>query len=318
MANKTVNLTLDEVSRGQGFRDGFRMYPSSEEMIRPIVDALEGEFSEIRIQAKEPKQLPSQDGAVVHYYPRVLCEFVLNDRYQLDRGNERYRKVIGFLYAFDVKKPVVKLYEGFERHACLNLCIFSAAQIIEQEFDQNYSIPSLVSPMLSNIDEQLSQLEVFHDAMMIPMTGSRVNETLGALLKRACVPGSDLNVGAVTQAAAFIGGPADVKGIKNIYYNDAGEYTAFTVYQAMIAGKTPDEAGNVKTLNRPEQLLEAYTAFSGALQLDVNQAVTETTNVDVQVEITAEVTEPTEEANIVDEQASNIDTDSDDGSEVLG
>lgn len=151
------------------------------------------------------------------------------------------------MYALDTRKPVVKLYTGALRSACLNLCVFNPAALsvqgLEPESAINYSFLKNCMSMTEDIGVTLNKLSKmeFTRAECFTELGKWVD---GCINKKFVTDFGTVKLSESTPIDAY----------KNIFYNEKSDYyttedvvTGFDIYQSFT-----DLISNGKTANTKE------------------------------------------------------------------
>lgn len=161
-----MEITLDELLRGKGTIIKGKEYLNTAAYIEPFLERMSKFTDDFRVQVKLPDQVTlTKDNEMKledQTYNRVNIEAILPDEYAF----EGHKRTVGFVYALDTRKPVVKQYVGGLRTACLNLCVFNpealSIQELEPETPINYSFVSNCMSMTDTIAmtlKKLSELE---------------------------------------------------------------------------------------------------------------------------------------------------------------
>lgn len=227
-----MELGLNELLKGKATRIKNNEYLSAEAYIEPFLERMQKYTSEFLVQAKPASQISLTSDGNVNYedmiYNRVNVEAVLPDEYCY----EGHKQVVGFIYALDTRKPVVKEYVGGIRTACLNLCTFNPAalsiQPLEPEQAINYSFLNTCLEITDNMGAKLKQLasmEIYRDKMY--------NE-LGLQIDRCINYKLTNDFGSVKLNESL-----PIEAYKNLFYNEKSDYyttddrvSGFDVYQA--------------------------------------------------------------------------------------
>lgn len=100
--------------------------PFIEPMLKSSVDA------KFRVKVADPVINAEDSGAYNIAYPRIMVEADLGE---MIAG---FKSTIGMILALDLQKPIVKVYSGYNVSSCLNLTIFNADKIFQQEILGDY------------------------------------------------------------------------------------------------------------------------------------------------------------------------------------
>lgn len=256
-------IDIDRVLRGESFRRGNSTFPSAEEILTPYLQATEDVVQEYRVNVISSKEtvIESQGDLIETInerpvYTRVHIDGILKPEYQLTHTNEGYSSVISTLYALDIQTPIMKLYTGFERHACLNTSIFNPRHILEKKFtDPDFDI--IYQQIPTFVENQEIYKREYENALdnlnSVRYAGEDLFTVMGKLaFKVANKPGMQ---NSFNNAVKFLRTNQDVNNIKNIYFNPNWEtqgYSAFDLYQSLTA--TLSNKGN----KEPEKIYQAY------------------------------------------------------------
>lgn len=239
-----MELTIDQLLRGKATRIKEKEYFTTEQYVVPFLERMSKFTNEFIIQAKPADQISLTPNGDVNFediiYNRVNIEAVLPNEYCF----EGHKQVVGFVYALDTRKPVVKEYMGGLRTACLNLCTFNPAALSVQELEPEKAINySFLNHCLEMVDDMgakltsLSNMEITRDQMY--------NE-LGLQIDRCINTKFHNDFGTVKLTESL---PIEV--YKNLFYNEKSDYftkensvSGFDVYQAytdiICNGKSKD------------------------------------------------------------------------------
>ena len=167
-----MEITIDQLLRGKATRIKDKEYFTTEQYVTPFLERMAKFTDDFIIQAKPADQISLTPNGDVNFediiYNRVNIEAVLPDEYCF----EGHKQVVGFVYALDTRKPVVKEYMGGLRTACLNLCTFNPAALSVQELEPekaiNYGFLNHCIEMVDNMGaklKMLSEMEFTRDEM---------------------------------------------------------------------------------------------------------------------------------------------------------
>ena len=227
-----MELTLPQLLQGKATKIKDKEYYTTEQYITPFLEKMSKYTNEFIIQAKPADQISLTHNGDVNFediiYNRVNIEAVLPSEYCF----EGHKQVVGFVYALDTRKPVVKEYMGGLRTACLNLCTFNPSALYVQELEPeraiNYSFLNNCIEMVDNMGlklKQLSEMEFSREQMY--------NE-LGMQIDRCINYKFHSDFGAIKLPESL-----PIEAYKNLFYNEKSEYftkddivSGFNVYQA--------------------------------------------------------------------------------------
>lgn len=227
-----MEVTLEQLFQGKATRIKDKEYFSTEAYVAPFIERMTKYTDNFLVQAKPSDQISlTRDGNINFddmIYNRVNVEAVLPDEY----AYEGHKQVIGFVYALDTRKPVVKMYTGAVRTACLNLCVFNPSMLSVQELEPesaiNYSFLNNCMSMTEDIGvtlDKLSKME-FDRQQCFNELGMWIDNCIN---KKFITPFGTVKLSESTPIDAY----------KNLFYNEKSPYytdqdivTGFDIYQS--------------------------------------------------------------------------------------
>lgn len=239
-----MNLTLQQLLQGKATRIKDKEYFSTEQYVTPFLERMSKFTDEFIIQAKPADQISLTPNGDVNFediiYNRVNIEAVLPNEYCF----EGHKQVVGFVYALDTRKPVVKEYMGGLRTACLNLCTFNPAALSVQELAPESAINyNFLNNCLEMVDDMGAKLQLLSE---MEFSRDQMYNELGMQIDRCINTKFHNDFGTVKLTESL---PIEV--YKNLFYNDKSDYfttddcvSGFDVYQAytdiICNGKSKD------------------------------------------------------------------------------
>lgn len=239
-----MEITIDQLLKGKATRIKDKEYFTTEQYITPFLERMAKFTNDFIVQAKPADQISLTPNGDVNFediiYNRVNIEAVLPNEYCY----EGHKQVVGFVYALDTRKPVVKEYMGGLRTACLNLCTFNPAALSVQELQPEHAIDyNFLNYCLELVDDmgvKLRQLE------NMEFTKEQMYNELGQQIDRCINFKFHNDFGTVKLPESL---PIEV--YKNLFYNEKSDYftqndivSGFDVYQAytdiICNGKSKD------------------------------------------------------------------------------
>ena len=239
-----MELTIDQLLQGKATRIKDKEYFTTEQYVVPFLERMSKFTNEFILQAKPADQISLTPNGDVNFediiYNRVNIEAVLPNEYCY----EGHKQVVGFVYALDTRKPVVKEYMGGLRTACLNLCTFNPAALSVQELQPEHAIDynflNYCLELVEDMGVKLRQLE------NMEFTKEQMYNELGQQIDRCINFKFHNDFGTVKLPESL---PIEV--YKNLFYNEKSDYftqnnivSGFDVYQAytdiICNGKSKD------------------------------------------------------------------------------
>lgn len=227
-----MKLTIDQLLRGKATRIKDKEYLTTEQYVIPFLEKMSKFTNEFIIQAKPADQISLTIDGDVNFediiYNRVNIEAVLPNEYCF----EGHKQVVGFVYALDTRKPVVKEYMGGLRTACLNLCTFNPAALSVQELEPEKAINyGFLNHCLEMADDMGAKLRMLSD---MEINRDKMYNELGLQIDRCINYKFHNDFGTIKLPESL---PIEV--YKNLFYNEKSDYyttdsivSGFDVYQA--------------------------------------------------------------------------------------
>lgn len=205
-------------------------FGTPKDYLEPFVELFENkEIDSFRVKVSDPVINAEDTGARNIAYPRVMVEADLGEMIQGFRAN------VGLVYALDLQKPVVKVYSGYNVSTCMNLTIFNAENIYQQDLlADSKSVYSKAGSFLENKEKELVDFkETLSKLQASFLSESQLNQLIGKMIREA----SKLRLGTtpVLQATKLL----DDNG-SNYYVRPDGKFTCskFNLYNAVTQNIT--------------------------------------------------------------------------------
>ncbi len=192
-----MELELDELLRGRATTIKNKEYFPTAAYVEPFLERMQKYTSDFRVQVKTPDQLALEEDNPVNIYNRVVVQAVLPDSLTIDNHSQ----VVGMVYGIDVRKPVVKFYNGALDNVCTNLCVFSPEQLscaaLEPECAINYKP---VNNIMDSIEETITFIQKLKNTQF-ECSYENTSEKLGDWIKCCMNASYDNGFGKVKIAA---------------------------------------------------------------------------------------------------------------------
>ena len=236
-----MELTVEQLLQGKATKIKEKEFFTTKAYVEPFFERMSKYTEEFIINVKPADQISLTPSGEVNFddivYNRVWVQAVLPDEY----AYENHKRVMSMLYAFDTRKPVVKMYTGALNMACLNLCVFNPDALNVAELEPitaiNYSPINLLMGMNDTIKSTLEKL----DKMIF--NRNEIYEDLGLWIDRCITSKFNSGFGTVKITES-----APINVYKDLFYNeDSNYYTkgeevdGFTVYNAFTDLITQDK-----------------------------------------------------------------------------
>lgn len=159
-----MDITLEQLLQGKPTIIKGKNYYSTAGYVEPFLERLHNYTDDFRVHVQLPDQITRTVNGDINMdditYNRVLIEAVMPDNMCFNN----HERVIGMVMGLDVRKPVVKFYNGALNSACTNLCVFSPdyldCQALEPETAINYKP---LDKLLGMKDETKQILEILSE-----------------------------------------------------------------------------------------------------------------------------------------------------------
>lgn len=186
----STELTLQEVLDSKIYvKDTSGLvFRTPNEYISPFIDVVSKITTDFKVTVVDGSINQNEEGDFNRAYSRVLVEAKLPAAYSYEGETDRdsLDSKIGFIYALDLQKPVVKVFTGKDVRACTNLTIFNADHLYSQELTGN--VAGLYKKAQGYIDTFNSDLEEFLQTMQIltskTYTGKDLDELNGRMIRQ--------------------------------------------------------------------------------------------------------------------------------------
>ena len=218
-------------------------FKSPAHYIDPFVDILGESVLDYRVEVTNPVINAEESGKLNVAYPRVNVEARI--------GNQMtgFHSVIGMIYALNTQIPIAKVYTGQSVSACLNLTIFNADEIFEQNLLGNsQELYNRVQTFKQNKEKQIEEYsKVYKDLTESHLTPQGLNDLVGKLLMK----GARTKLG----TSPIVGAAKLLTDQKTTYYVDEGEdfkCTEWNVFNAVTQSLTD----NCDPTYRPNKTIE--------------------------------------------------------------
>lgn len=214
-------------------------YFSTEQYCNPFLERMSAVTNDFRIQVKLPDQMTKTDRLEDITYNRVLIQALLPKKYDVDG----HTQVIGFLYGLDTKKPICKIYKGYENSACMNLTVFNPMWQRVQEILPGESLDYNIKPIMELSDNFAEKIHWLKNTEF-EHSQENLELTLGKWVRHTLQESVNLGGGTTKLATSVV-----VNAHKNLFINPKSEIfipqnvnpDMFTVYNALTQELTDDD-----------------------------------------------------------------------------
>ena len=209
-----MNITIDQLLKGKETIIKGKEYLSTEAYVTPFLERMSKITDDFRVQVKMPDQITKDADVEDITYNRIVIQAVLPDELIIDHS-----QVIGFVLGLDVRKPVVKFYNGALDRVCTNLCVFSPDQLFCQEVEPE--TPLKYKALDTIIDNIESTVEFIRKMKNTPFNCeySNTSEQLGNWIKRCMNVSFDQGFGKVKLSTS-----TPIDAYKLLFVDDESRY----------------------------------------------------------------------------------------------
>lgn len=220
-------------------------FKSPRQYLEPFMEQLQPVSSNMRVMVSSPVMNKEESGIVNVAYPRINIEATMGS--DLIPG---FNSVIGLIYALDTQIPIMKVYTGQSVRACLNLTIFNAEDMFEQNLlSTSQEVYGKIKTFKDNKQKQIDEYgKIYKSLTDRQLTKEEMNELLGRLLIHGA--SGKLGTSPVASAARLL------TDNKSVYYTErSGEFncTPWNVYNAVTQALT-DSADPIYKPNKTLEL----------------------------------------------------------------
>lgn len=206
-------IKLDELLSSKVYvkENGAVTFKSPKHYIQPFLDIVGPTARELRVQVGESVINAEEGGKLNIAYPRVNIEAQIGDEMT------GFYSVLGFIYALNTQIPIAKIYTGQSVKACLNLTIFNADDVFEQNLLGNsQEIYNRTQIFKQNKEKQIAEYsKVYKDMTENYLTREGLNDLMGKLLMK----GARTKLG----TSPVVGAAKLLTDSKSVYYTNEGE-----------------------------------------------------------------------------------------------
>lgn len=240
MEIKIEDLLSSKIFVKENSNIGFK---SPKQYLTPFLDTLAPVSTNTRVQVTSPVMNREEGGQMNIAYPRVNVEATLNG------GIVGCNSVIGIIYALDRQIPIMKVYTGQSVRLCMNLTIFNADDVFEQNLlSSSQELYARVRTYKENKEKQIEEYDKIYKSLTTKhLTPQGMNELLGKLL----IKGASTKMGTspVATAARYL---TDNKSVYYTERNGEFECTPWNVYNAVTQALTDKD----DPVSRPNKTVE--------------------------------------------------------------
>jgi len=208
------------------------------DMVVPFADLVNGAISnplgEVFHQVKGSHTVINEndDGSRNVSYGRVSIESRINGEIPIDspRESDRFREVIGMVYAFDLGTPEVTVFHGTRASSCLNLMIFGPTNVRKFNYAQDGfgSAHNMIAEYVESIGKEVDrQADIIMKLMNTVWSKDDVHRNIGKMFTHV------INNNSFGQAA-LVSAVKDLTNPKSVYsLAHDGTTTAWNFLQAL-------------------------------------------------------------------------------------
>lgn len=225
-------------------------FKSPKSYLTPFLDIVGPHSTDIRVEVDSPIINAEESGKQNIAYPRVNVEATIGDQMT------GFYSVMGFIFALNTSTPIMKVYSGQSVKACLNLTIFNAEDIFEQNLLGNSNeIYNRAQVFFQKKEKQIEEYgKIYKDLTEKHLTPQGLNDLMGKLLLKGTQ--TRLGTSPVVGAAKLLLDP------KTTYYTHSGadfRCSEWNVFNALTQTLT----NSSEIVNRPTKTILISKEFLG-------------------------------------------------------
>lgn len=172
----TINIQdQQDVLNSKRYIKGIMNFSAPSEILKPCIDFLASTGGSLRLSGEKEQNNANTDGTINISYGRLN----LVTSFDID---ETLKYEVGILIAYDLGVPKIKIYRGAKVSACLNLCIFSAEDIVKFDIGEGVNMES-VQHFLADVVLKISKVrEVVERLRGILIAPQNVSQIVGSMM----------------------------------------------------------------------------------------------------------------------------------------
>lgn len=222
-------------------KNGLR-YDEPKKFLDPIINLLGDE--NIFLQGSDPIQIGDTENQenLLSAFQRLS----LIKKFEID---EELSYQIGFVYALDLAKPIIKVFSGVNVHACTNLCVFRADRLKEFLILQGTEgAQPEIKNYLENLAKDMKQAkQIIFDMKNTKFTRFETRKMFGTFIDQFSAVKNIAGVQCILDAARQI-------NEKNSLYYFEEDTNAWNLYNAL----THDICNKKHIVQQPEKVLYLF------------------------------------------------------------
>jgi len=223
-------------------------FPAPDELLNPILEIFSKfiEPNEITGFATHPESIGTKDDEILTAYGRagVIQKIVIDEKLTYN---------VGYLYALDLGKPVLKIFSGINVNICSNMCIFNATNFDKYELmsvGKSGAIEKIKNFMERRNEDCQKALQIVNVLKNLQFNEEETQKLLGDFLISFQVVKNYAGVNCITNAAKLL----KTKG--GIYYYE-GVTSGWNIYNAI----THYFGEKSHIIDHPEKVFFVYEKF---------------------------------------------------------
>lgn len=215
-------MNLTDVLNSKVFvkEDGAINFQAPHQYLDPFIEIVGDKAVEWRVKVANPVINAEESGEKNIAYPRVAIEADLGVSSVQDGTPDYFAGTIGLLYALDIQKPLMKVYTGLNVRSCMNLTIFNAEHVFQQELLGNYrEVYAKANTYMKTIEKREKEYQKVYNDLKVELDENGLNELIGHLIRKGSK--SKLGIQPITGAVKLLespGTPYSVYGPDNKFH----------------------------------------------------------------------------------------------------
>jgi len=219
-------------------------YPSAADLLNPIIDIFGSE--NLSFFATHPESIGNDQNEILTAYGRAGAIKTIEI-------NEELNYSIGYMYALDLAKPVLKVFSGVNVKICSNMCIFNFSNMEKYEYMVTGKKGAIekVKEYYNRVDADIENAKkIINDLRKMEFSEKEVQNLLGDFLTSFQVVKNYAGVNCIANAAKLL------KDKKTHYY-----YENFTSGWNIYNAITDYFGKKAHIIDHPEKVYFVYEKF---------------------------------------------------------
>lgn len=243
-------LDKDNVFTSKQYVKGITSFPTPHNLLNPLLPILQDTGGTLELVGEDKVENRNEDGSGNISFGRVN----LTAKYAID---PELKYSVGVLAAYNLTRPVFKIYQGVEVSACTNLCVFGADQIHKFEASEGFNI-DIVRSFLADLSGKIQRsIEVVNRLKAAAIQPSQIPEIVGRML----LASQDKEKKFTNGVTSVLDATRLLTDTSSKYFFGQPGFSQWHLYNAM----TESFAQKVSFIDIPEKTRDAFAVMNLSL-----------------------------------------------------